>query len=171
MPILVVLVALGQLPTAGHHAGTAWPSFQENLPPPAVISPQPGDPPPSPGGSDVLLLVFTSAWCGPCARVRPALDALEAEGVAVRRIDYDAEPALAATHRVTTLPTMIVLHQGVEIGRRVGVVPVEELRAFVRSATAQPGRSGSAGSRAPSPAPMARPRSGPFRLFVRERRR
>jgi peptide deformylase len=64
--------------------------------------------------------------------MKPVLASLEAEGVAVQQIDYDAERPLADHHGVTVLPTTIVVESDVEVARREGGLSLEELRALVR---------------------------------------
>lgn len=114
MQTLLLLAAVGLFPTFNKPAAAPWPSFQK------------------PPRKTVTLLVFTASWCGPCARMKPALASLEAEGVTVQRIDYDAERPLANRHGVTVLPTTIVLEGDAEVARREGGLSLDELRALVR---------------------------------------
>lgn len=114
MQTLLFLAAVGLFPTFNKPAAAPWPSFQK------------------PPRKTVTLMVFTASWCDPCARMKPALTALEAEGVTVQRVDYDAERSLAEHHGVTVLPTTIVLEGDAEVARREGGLSLEELRALVR---------------------------------------
>ncbi len=114
MQTLFLLAALGLFPTFNKQAATPWPSFQ------------------APSRKTVTLMVFTASWCGPCARMKPALASLEADGVAVQRIDYDAERPLADRYGVTVLPTTIVLEGDAEIARSEGGLSLEEFRALVQ---------------------------------------
>ncbi len=136
MQILILLAALGQFPTLNQHPAGAWPSFR---PPSTQTAPPQVNPPPlAEPGDGLLVMAFTSTWCGPCARIQPALQALEAEGIAVQYVDYDTDRPLALAHNVTTLPTTIVLERGIEISRRVGVIPLDELRALIPHRSPQP---------------------------------
>ena len=128
MHIFILIAAIGQFPSfQGDRERPIFPSF-----PPPIVAPQ-ADPLPLPLPTEpgsVRLVAFTSTWCGPCARMKPILSSLQAEGIEVQRVDFDAEKALVATYGVTTLPTTIVVRDGREIARRVGVVTLETLRTL-----------------------------------------
>jgi thioredoxin-like negative regulator of GroEL len=62
--------------------------------------------------------------------MKPVLASLQAEGIEVQHVDFDSEKALVATYGVTTLPTTIVVRDGREIARRVGLVTIETLRTL-----------------------------------------
>jgi thioredoxin 1 len=74
----------------------------------------------------VMLVDFWATWCGPCRMVAPVIEELAAdyEGKAVvGKVDVDEESALAAEYGVMSIPTVIVLKDGVEVDRKVGVMP------------------------------------------------
>ncbi len=65
-------------------------------------------------------------WCGPCRMVSPLLDRLAADRageVKVVRVNVDEAPSLAARYRALSIPTILVLRDGVEIDRIVGADP------------------------------------------------
>lgn len=72
----------------------------------------------------IEVLIFKASWCGPCnsAAMKRLPKDLKAKGIAVRIIDIDAQPALAAKYDVRVVPTTIVLKDGQVEGRKVGVV-------------------------------------------------
>lgn len=72
----------------------------------------------------VTLVDFTAAWCAPCKRLAPILDELRGgyDGRArVVAVDVDREPAIAQAFRVTSMPTMVLVRDGREVGRIVGL--------------------------------------------------
>jgi thioredoxin-like negative regulator of GroEL len=78
----------------------------------------------------VALLDFGAERCAPCRAMLPLLEALADEyrgRVAMFAIDCDAEPAVASSFAVRSMPTLVVLRDGREVGRIVGSRP----RAFV----------------------------------------
>lgn len=78
----------------------------------------------------VSLVDFTAVHCGPCRVMKPVLAALSIEyarHVRIAAVDCDDEPQLAERYLVRSMPTMVVLRDGREVGRIVGSRP----RAFV----------------------------------------
>ena len=57
-----------------------------------------------------VLVDFFATWCGPCKAVAPVLDELsdELKDVKIVKVDVDAEPELARSHRVMSIPTFFV---------------------------------------------------------------
>ena len=75
------------------------------------------------------VLYFSASWCGPCKAFRPLMESMQNE-IPVTFIDVDASPQTAQQYNVKSVPTTIVVQNGVEIGRAVGAKPKEEIRAL-----------------------------------------
>jgi thioredoxin 1 len=74
----------------------------------------------------ITVLDFTAAWCGPCRTLKPILADLAGEylgRVQVVAIDVDADPVLAERFSVRSMPTVVLLRAGREVGRVVGSRP------------------------------------------------
>ena len=77
--------------------------------------------------SDVPVLVdFWAAWCGPCRRVAPEVDAV-AEQLAgkakVVKVDIDADPDLAAKYNIVSIPALFIFKGGRPVDQIVGLQP------------------------------------------------
>ena len=78
----------------------------------------------------VTLVDFWAEWCGPCRMIAPTLDELsqEYDGKAtVGKVNVDNEMDLAQKYNVSSIPTLIVMKDGAEAQRFVGVTSKEEL--------------------------------------------
>lgn len=75
------------------------------------------------------ILYFSASWCGPCKAFKPVMESLSSE-LPIQFIDVDASPNTAAQYNVRSVPTTIVVQNGVEIGRAVGAKTANEIRAL-----------------------------------------
>jgi len=89
--------------------------------------------------SGVTLVDFWAEWCGPCKMIAPALDELAAtyEGKAkVGKVDVDSASNLAQEFSVSSIPTLIVMKDGAEVNRFIGVTSKTDLAEALDSALA-----------------------------------
>ena len=87
----------------------------------------------------VTLVDFWAEWCGPCRMMGPVLDELAglyAGKVTVGKVNVDVEGELAQEFGVSSIPTLIVMKDGAEAKRYVGVTPKSELAKALDSACA-----------------------------------
>jgi len=72
-----------------------------------------------------VLLDFWAEWCGPCRMLAPVVDQIaeETAGVKVGKINVDQEPELARRFGVMSIPTLVVMKDGKEVNKSVGLIP------------------------------------------------
>jgi thioredoxin 1 len=78
--------------------------------------------------SGVVLVDFWAGWCMPCKMLAPVIEEIAEEyggTVKVAKVDVDAEGELAAEFGVMSIPTVVLMKDGVETKRFVGVQPTE----------------------------------------------
>ena len=79
-----------------------------------------------------VLVDFNATWCGPCRMLKPILDEFsKTTNVKVCSIDVDQNENLARTYGVMSIPCLILLEDGKEIKRSVGLLQEDELKEFV----------------------------------------
>lgn len=74
----------------------------------------------------VMLVDFWAGWCGPCRMLGPVIDQLSEEyagKVIVGKVNVDEEPVLAQQFGVMSIPNVVILKNGKEVDRLVGVQP------------------------------------------------
>jgi len=89
--------------------------------------------------SGVTLVDFWAEWCGPCLMVAPVLDELAqdyADKATIGRVDCDKEGELAQTFGVSAIPTLLIMKDGQEFKRFVGVTAKTELAKALDAALA-----------------------------------
>ena len=82
--------------------------------------------------SGVTLVDFWAEWCGPCRMLAPVVDEIAGEyagRASVAKVNIDNEGDLAARYRVNSIPTLLVIKDGQEKGRLVGVQPKAKIAA------------------------------------------
>ncbi len=76
-----------------------------------------------------VLIDFYADWCGPCKILSPIIKEIaeETEKVKVVQIDVDEEEELAMEYGIMSIPTMVVIKDGEEVERRIGVMKKEAI--------------------------------------------
>jgi len=75
------------------------------------------------------ILYFSAAWCGPCKTLGPIMESASGQ-VNYQKVDVDNNPELSAKYGVRNIPTMVLVENGVEIRRKVGVLTKEQILNF-----------------------------------------
>jgi len=78
-----------------------------------------------------VLVDFQAAYCGPCRLLKPILAALAddlGEKVRIVSVDVVANEGLAQTWKIAAVPTLVVIKNGRELHRLVGLKDMHYLR-------------------------------------------
>lgn len=81
-----------------------------------------------------VLIDFYADWCGPCKMLSPIVTevANENDNIKVVKINIDEEQDLAVKYEIMSIPTLIVIKNGQEVNRSIGVIDKSQILELVK---------------------------------------
>jgi len=79
-----------------------------------------------------MIYYFTADWCNPCKKVKPIVEEMNRESIIkFQIIDVDSEAELVKRFEIRSVPTFILIENGVEINRTSGAQTKQQLESFI----------------------------------------
>ena len=85
----------------------------------------------------VVVIDFWAEWCGPCKMLAPTYEAVAeklADVATFCKANVDKAHDFAVEYGVSAIPTVVVLKDGAEVARKIGLVNAEALESLVKNA-------------------------------------
>lgn len=76
-----------------------------------------------------ILLDFWASWCAPCMMQSPIVDAVaeERSDIKVGKVNVDEQPELAGAFKIESIPTLVVIKDGITSEVLIGLHSKEQL--------------------------------------------
>ena len=75
------------------------------------------------------ILYFSAVWCGPCTMMSKTIEGLSSE-INIEKIDVDKNSELTKQYGIKSIPTFVLIKDGIEGGRIVGAQSKSSLEKF-----------------------------------------
>ncbi|AVZ75797.1 thioredoxin [Streptomyces lunaelactis] len=103
-------------------------------------------------GSEIVLIDFWAAWCGPCRMFGPVYEKAAARhsDIVFGKVDTEAQPELAGAFQISSIPTLMAVRDRTVLYSQPGALPpqaLEDLIGRIRAVDMDDVRRQAAGSR------------------------
>lgn len=85
---------------------------------------------------ETVLVDFWAEWCGPCKMLTPIIEQIAEEmsdKIKIVKMDIDANPEVASSLGIRSIPTMMIFKEGKEIGSKIGALPKNSIKEWIES--------------------------------------
>lgn len=79
------------------------------------------------------LLKFEAEWCGQCKALKPTLNNVlkDFPDVKLTIVDCETDEQTTLKYQIRSMPTLIYLVDGIEVGRLSGAVPANKIKGLL----------------------------------------
>ncbi|MGH3934515.1 MAG: thioredoxin family protein [Pseudonocardiaceae bacterium] len=89
-------------------------------------------------GAELTFIDFWASWCGPCRAFGPIFDQVSDNhpDIVFGTVDTETQRELSAAFRVRSIPTLVVMREGLVLYAKSGALPQQALEDLVARARA-----------------------------------
>ena len=77
------------------------------------------------------LIKFSASWCQPCKSLAANFKYVDMKDVELKEVDIDENMELATQYGVRGVPTMVLIEDDKEVGRKTGVLMADDVENFI----------------------------------------
>ncbi|XP_017957079.1 thioredoxin, mitochondrial [Drosophila navojoa] len=84
-----------------------------------------------------VIVDFFATWCNPCKLLTPRIESIvgeQAGSIKLAKVDIDEHSELALDYDVGAVPVLVIMQNGKEVQRMVGLQDEDKIRAWVATA-------------------------------------
>ncbi len=86
------------------------------------------------GENPIAIIDFWAPWCGPCRSFAPIFEKVAEENpdILFGKVNTEEEQAIAAEFQIRSIPTIMVIKEGIIVFNQAGMLPEEALKDIIK---------------------------------------
>ena len=86
------------------------------------------------GENSIAIIDFWAPWCGPCRSFAPIFEKVAEENpdILFGKVNTEEEQAIAGEFQIRSIPTVMVIKEGIIVFNQAGMLPEEALKDIIK---------------------------------------